>query len=75
MSSYFFFKDHFSKPTYFIKNQDIVCVCFKFVILGFWVLLVPYMITFHPYQSQKIWNHWFLEILSGFDIFLQFPRI
>ena len=22
-------EDHFSKPTYFIKSQDIVCVCFK----------------------------------------------
>ena len=42
-------EDHFSKPTYFIKSQDIVCVCvLKFVILGFSVLLVPYMITFHP---------------------------
>ena len=56
MSSYFLFEDHFSKPTYFIKKQDIVCGL-KFVILVFSVLLVPYMITFHPYQSQKICNH------------------
>ena len=37
----FLFEDHF----------------LKFVILGFSVLLVPYMITFQPYQSQKICNH------------------
>ena len=56
MSSYLLFEDHVSKPTYFIKNQDIVSGL-KFLILGFLVLLVPYMITFHPYQSQKICNH------------------
>ena len=52
MSSYFLFKDHFSKPTYFIKNQDVCGL--KFVILGFSVLLVPHMITFHPSQNKKI---------------------
>ena len=50
------FEDHISKPTYFIKSQNIVCVL-KFVIRCFSVFLVPYMIPFYPYQSQKICNH------------------
>ena len=71
----FLFEDHFSKSTYFIKSQDIACVL-KFVILCFSVLLVPYIITFHPYQSLKICNHCCLEILREFDIFFwQLPRI
>ena len=48
----FLFEDHFSKPTYFIKSKTFVCVLNK--LSYFSVLLVPYMITFHPYQSQKI---------------------
>ena len=51
MSSYFLFEDHFSKPTYFIKNQDIVCGL-KFVKLRFSVLVVPYILI-----KTKICNH------------------
>ena len=69
MSSYFLFEDHFSKPTYFIKNQDTVCGL-KFVILAFSVLLVLYMITFHPYQSQKCAIIAFL----GLTFFYSFPE-
>ena len=54
MSSYFYLRITFPNPHILIKTKT--CVCLKFAILSvcFSVLLVPYMITFHPYQSQKI---------------------
>ena len=51
MSSYFYSRITFPDPHIYSK-QDIVCGL-KFVIVSFSVLLVPYMIQFHPYQSQK----------------------
>ena len=57
MSSYFHLGITFPNPHVLLKAKT-VCVCvLKFVILSFSVLLVPYIITFHPYQSQKICNH------------------
>ena len=56
MSSYFYSRTTFPNPHILLKAKTL-CVSLKFVILGFSVLLVPYMITFHPYQSQKICNH------------------
>ena len=57
MSSYFYSRITFPNPHILLKGKTL-CVSLKFVIglLGFSVLLVPYMITFHPYQSQKICN-------------------
>ena len=52
MSSYFYLRINFPNTHILLKTKT--CVCLKFALLGFSVLLVPYMITFHPYQSQKI---------------------
>ena len=52
MSSYFYSRITFPNPHILLKGKTL-CVSLKFVLLGFSVLLVPYMITFHPYQSQK----------------------
>ena len=57
MSSYFYLRITFPNAHILFKAKTL-CVCvLKFVILCFSVLLVPYMITFPPYQSQKICNH------------------
>ena len=56
MSSYFYSRITFPNPHILLKGKTL-CVSLKFVILDFSVLLVPYMITFHPYLSQKICNH------------------
>ena len=55
MSSYFYLRIIFPNPHILLKAKTL-CVCLKFAILGFSVLLVPFMITF-PDQSQKICNH------------------
>ena len=52
MRSYFYSRITFPNPHILLKAKTL-CVSLKFVILGFSVLLVPYMITFHPCQSQK----------------------
>ena len=52
MSSYFYSRITFPNPHILLKAKTL-CVSLKFVILSFSVLLVPYMITFHPYKSQK----------------------
>ena len=51
MSSYFYLRITFPNPHILLKAKT--CVCLKFATLGFSVVLAPYMITFHPYQSQK----------------------
>ena len=65
----FLFEDHFSKPTYFIKNQDMyvfkICHTRFFSASG----------SIHDNISSLSITKNLIEILRGFDIFLQFPRI
>ena len=55
---------------YFIKAKTVLI----FLILCFSVLLVPYMIRFHPYQSQKHAISDLVKFFGVFDIFCSFPE-